>query len=160
MSDSEVITVAHRADMGLRITRNFFTGEFACNCPKLRKSPPEGFCNGAVRIDGLMRLVEPLQLLRGHWGPMHITSGFRCWAYHEHLYEEMGKRPVIDSAHLRGLGADVYPKDHEIKRDDETRALLVKLGFRGIGWRLGSSGRSIHLDVMERERVTEWEYGS
>jgi len=158
LTHSDIITIAHHEESGVRLTRNFFSGEFACNCPKLGRAPAEGFCNGALRIDNLMRLVDTLQRLRWQWGPLHISSGFRCWAYHEHLYGE--KRPPINSAHLVGAAADIYPKDYEIKHDDETRSLLIRLGFRGIGWRLGASGRSIHLDVMEREQVTEWEYAS
>lgn len=112
--------------------------------------------------------MKCLQNLRDAWGPLYIENGYRCWAYHEHIYDEINKkrkegtakkRPPIDSAHLYGLGADVFPKK---PFTEDNRDLIKECGFLGVGWNLGSQKNKIHLDVMSRGggngKLVEWSY--
>src|SRR3972149_2870413 len=146
------LIVAHKAETAsIRLTKNFWTGEFRCRCHRLGKHPAEGFCGGAVNLSGVLRLVPSLQDLRDVVGPIVITEGGRCWAYHERIYAKRSQKPTLNSAHLYWLGVDVWPATKKIEKTEESRALLKRLGFRGVGWNLKQSidrHDGLHLDVM------------
>lgn len=155
--------VAHRTGdrPSLRLTQNFWTHEFACNCGELDPipEPAEGYCQGAVCMNDprFFELVVGLQKLRDKVGPpITIERGFSCWEYHSDIYERIGKPVVMRSAHLYGLGADVWIHGVHLTKNTTNRDMLRGFGFTGIGWNMGAGANKIHLDVMDR--VAEWDY--
>jgi len=93
-------------------------------------------CCGQNKINDF--LVEKLDIARDIAGvPFIISSGYRC---PKHNAEVGGKK---NSAHLKGLAADIYVED------DETRwkilDALLKVGFN----RIGIAKDFIHCDIDE-----------
>lgn len=70
----------------MKLSKNFTSEEFQCRC-----------C-GKITIEP--KLIEVLQTLRDHLGPIHITSGYRC-EYHN---KDVGG--IKNSYHTRGMAAD------------------------------------------------------
>lgn len=97
-------------------------------------------------------LVSKLDELRAEWGkPMRITSGFRTLAHNA----AVGGKP--NSAHLRGLAADI----HTGGLTDALRLaiLAAQHGFERIG--IDLKGGFIHLDVdTSLPSPATWFYGS
>lgn len=161
------MVVAHRLDppSGCRLTHNFWTWEFACNC--IHRTPPpdpaQGFCMGALNMNdpAFFKLVEALQRLRDAHSPIGgitLERGYSCFAHHERIYDELGKPPTLRSPHLFGLGADCWIRDGKLEKSDENRRYLRSLGFTGIGWNMGKRQNKIHLDTMPR--LADWDYAA
>jgi hypothetical protein len=163
------MAVSYREGFGLRLTEHFWLGEFQCKCGR----SGDHFCNGAVHADGVYKLVLPLERLRQIVGPILIESGYRCGAYHEAIYQGINQqrlragRPTVEvpksSAHLMGLGADIYPTQGPIEKNEDNRRILRECGFHGVGWRLGQLANKLHVDVMKRgggSQLAEWDYAT
>ncbi len=89
-----------------------------------------------------MQFVHLLDVLRESVDrPLPITSGYRTAKHHAEIYA--GKPNIPNSAHLRGLAADIRVLDSSL------RFLIVKhaiiLGFS----RIEDAARHIHLDIDE-----------
>jgi len=73
--------------------------------------------------------------------PFFITSGYRTLSHHKQIYYKSATVP--DSAHLRGLAADIRCLDSQL------RFLLIegaiKLGFK----RIETAPHHVHLDMDE-----------
>jgi uncharacterized protein YcbK (DUF882 family) len=95
--------------------------------------------------------MAKLQALRMAYGkPMRITSGFRCA---QHPIEAKKMKP---GAHASGCACDVAVDGqqayHLIRH-------ALQLGFTGIGVNQKTSGRFIHLDMLEEApRPNIWSY--
>lgn len=74
-------------DNDIRIAPHFLLREFQCPCCLTVRLRPE--------------LLDRLEALRGRWGPMRITSGYRCLKHNS----EVGG--VRNSRHMIGAAADV-----------------------------------------------------
>jgi len=102
---------------------------------------PEEFrcpCCGEVKIDPL--LVSMLDAAREMAGvPFIITSGYRC----ERHNREVGGKP--DSAHLKGLAADIATSSAEERY--KIFEALIRVGFR----RLGIGKDFVHADIDPRK---------
>jgi uncharacterized protein YcbK (DUF882 family) len=87
--------------------------------------------------------LEPVRL---EYGPIHISSGFRC---PKHNYELDG---ALFSQHLVGLAADI-----RIDNDHERYLLVTELvnhGFR----RLGIAAHHVHADIGPDQIDVMWTY--
>ena len=83
-------------------------------------------------------LVEILDITRGRLRrPIVITSGYRTGAYNSR--PDVGGKP--DSAHLRGLAADVTVPDSAL------RYSLLEQVFKNGVKRIGIGANFIHLDI-------------
>ncbi len=81
--------------------------------------------------------------------PIQITSGYRCETHNNAI----GSKKT--SAHVAGMGADIWVAAHRWKDVDE----YVATRFSGVGRRLHGADRRkwfMHLDVMPRRAV--WTY--
>jgi len=110
---------------------HFKKAEFLCNCG----------CGGQVQSP----LIRKLDLAREIAGaPFVITSGFRCEDYNQQV------GGVTDSAHLKGLAADIYA-------DDSLKRFLIISGLLGAGFlRIGIYPNFIHADIDDtksQERI-------
>lgn len=116
------------------IWRYFKLEEFACPC-----------C-GRNEIDHY--LVDLLDEARNVAGiPFYITSGFRC----EKRNREVGGVP--DSAHIKGLAADIYAADSKTRF--KIVEALIEVGIQRIGIAKGF----IHADIdMDKPRPALWLY--
>ena len=116
------------------LTKHFRRSEFACRCG----------C-GFADID--MNLVRKLECIRRAIGrPIRITSGCRCPKYNALV----GGKP--NSAHLKGLAADVYCPDSEFRYHFLNWALSY---FR----RIGIGPDFIHVDIDEsKPQYVVWLY--
>ncbi|EFC90840.1 Peptidase M15A [Dethiosulfovibrio peptidovorans DSM 11002] len=74
-------------DNDIRIAPHFSLREFQCPCCLTVRLQPE--------------LLSRLEALRGRWGPLRITSGYRCPRHNS----EVGGVPR--SRHMKGAAADV-----------------------------------------------------
>jgi len=90
----------------IRLTEHFMLSEFQCPCCKTVKLEPE--------------LLEKLEKLRLQWGPLRLTSGYRC----ERHNAEVGG--VRHSLHKKGRAADVVVL---YSRQRAFVALAMKTGF-------------------------------
>ena len=101
--------------------------------------------------------MRQLDLLRDAFGPLVVTSGYRC---PEHPLEVAKARP---GAHATGKAVDIA-----VKREEAYRLLQIVFrsdvfrsdwNFTGVGINQKGSGRFIHLDtVSEGIRPTVWSY--
>jgi len=121
-------------NLGWEKIRFFKPWEFACPC-----------C-GKNNID--MRLVFLLDHLRVWMAqPLKITSGYRCKKHNR----EVGGVP--DSAHLKGLAADIYVPNSNFRFFLVHFAIIV--GFQ----RIGIAKNYIHLDIdKEKPQHVLWLY--
>lgn len=68
--------------------------------------------------------VNAIQPIRNHFGPIKISSGFRCLA----LNEKAGSSP--SSNHVFGLAADIEPVDPKIKLFTVLEYIALNLPFK------------------------------
>ncbi len=98
---------------------------------------PDAPNTGLLMNMDFIRLLEQLRVLVGR--PLPITSGFRTAKHHAEIYKN--KSSIPNSAHLRGLAADIRVLDSSL------RYLLIKnalaLGFT----RLETAPTHVHLDM-------------
>ena len=111
-------------------TPNFTPDEFACQC-------------GCGRADMDAPFMRKLQMVRDEFGPMQISSGYRCPAHNAKVSSTGATGP-----HTTGKAADIRCSGHQAHR---LIVLAAKTLFPGIGVRQqGShSSRFIHLDQLE-----------
>jgi zinc D-Ala-D-Ala carboxypeptidase len=92
--------------------------------------------------------MERLQKARDIFGPMRISSGYRCA---KHPLEAKKARP---GAHASGHAADVAVRGEEAHR---LLKIALEVGFTGIGVQQKGEGRFIHLDDLDNDlRPTVW----
>lgn len=94
---------------------HFTVAEMTCRCG----------C-GAHQVD--LRQLELLEAIRRLVdAPVHVNSGVRCWAYHQHVYQSQGLAVVQDSQHLprRPDGQKVLESGTQ---DGATRATDITVG--------------------------------
>ena len=103
-------------------TPNFAPDEFACQC-------------GCGRADMDATFMRKLQMVRDEFGPMQISSGYRCPAHNAKVSSTGATGP-----HTTGKAADI-----------RLIVLAAKNLFPGIGvsQRGSHSSRFIHLDQLE-----------
>ena len=112
---------------------NFRSAEFRCrHCGREKMQPA---------------FMERLQSLRNEFGPMVITSGWRC---PEHPVEKAKAHPGM---HSTGMAADVAVQGADAVR---FLRLALELGFTGIGVQQKGTGRFIHLDLRAVPAI--WSY--
>jgi len=111
-------------------TPNFTPDELACKC-------------GCGRADMDATFMRKLQMVRDEFGPMQISSGFRCPEYNAKV-SGTGE----DGPHTTGKAADIRCSGHAAHR---LLAIASKNLFPGIGIsQKGAHGsRFIHLDQLE-----------
>ena len=113
------------------IAPHFNLSEFACPC-----------CH---RVMLHPRLLAKLLALRDVLErPIHITSGYRCFAYNRKV------GGVANSYHLIGLAADIKVKDINLI---ELLGYAEEVDFSGIGFY--EKKNFLHLDVRPTQR-TRW----
>lgn len=105
-------------------------------------------CPDCGRADMDETFLEMLDRARGIAQiPFYITSGFRCKKHNE----EIGGKP--DSAHLRGLAADIAVKDSRSRF--KIVEALIRAGFK----RIGIAKDFIHVDAdMTKPDKVIWLY--
>jgi len=105
------------------LTLHFSRDEFRCPC-------------GCGRDDISLDLVRALERLREKVGfPLFITSGVRCEKYNKQI------GGAVNSAHIRGLAADIWVCNSGMRYDLVKSAL--ECGFR----RIGIGMNFVHLDI-------------
>tara|TARA_R100001082_G_scaffold31283_1_gene15896 strand:- start:1160 stop:1561 length:402 start_codon:yes stop_codon:yes gene_type:complete len=111
-------------------TPNFTPDEFACQC-------------GCGRADMDATFMKKLQMVRDEFGPMQISSGYRC-AEHNAKVSSTGET----GPHTTGKAADIRCSGHSAHR---LLMLAAKNLFPGIGvsQRGLNASRFIHLDQLE-----------
>jgi zinc D-Ala-D-Ala carboxypeptidase len=115
---------------------NFSAQEFDCSHCGQNEMNPE--------------FMERLQKARDIFGPMRISSGYRCA---KHPLEAKKARP---GAHASGHAADVAVRGEEAHR---LLKIALEVGFTGIGVQQKGEGRFIHLDDLDNDlRPTVWSY--
>lgn len=118
-------------------TPNFHPDELACKC---------GRCDSLHDMQN--DFMVKLQAIRAEFGPMTVTSGFRC---PEHPVEKRKKRP---GSHAQGTAADIAVTN--TTRRYELIRLALKHGILGIGIATGF----VHLDSGHKHaaRPAAWKY--
>ena len=115
---------------------NFSAQEFHCSHCGANEMNPE--------------FMKRLQKARDIFGPMRISSGYRCA---KHPIEAKKARP---GAHASGHAADVPVRAEEAHR---LLKIALEVGFTGIGVQQKGEGRFIHLDDLDNDlRPTIWSY--
>ena len=71
--------------------------------------------------------------------PLRINSGYRTQAHHDKIYKD--HLPAPNSAHLRGLAADISCEDSKL------RYLILKNAFQLNFNRIEVAPHHIHLDI-------------
>ena len=117
-----------------QLTPHFRLSEFRCPC-----------CGQVLREPALL-LATRLEPVRDIIGPIIIDSGFRCHRRNEQV------KGQPNSAHLRGLAADIACTD-DTARFDLVSALLYH-GFL----RLGIAEKSVHADIDTISGPIIWTY--
>jgi uncharacterized protein YcbK (DUF882 family) len=112
---------------------NFRSAEFRCRHCGREEMKPE--------------FMALLQRLRTEFGPMVISSGWRC---RDHPVEKDKASPGM---HPTGMAADVAVHGADAVR---LLRLALALGFTGIGIQQKGAGRFVHLDL--RVVPTIWSY--
>jgi len=116
---------------------NFSAKEFDCQC-------------GCGANEMKPEFMERLQKARDIFGPMRISSGYRCA---QHPIEARKARP---GAHASGQAADVVVQGEEAYK---LLKVALEAGFTGIGVQQKGEGRFLHLDTLESDlRPTVWSY--
>ena len=109
-----------------KFTTNFPANEFACKC---------GCGFGTKEEDVSQDLIDLLEYMRVHTGPIHINSGCRC----EKWNEAVGGSPV--SAHTKGNAADIRTLGSKERFKAVSAACLAGC------LRIGIGDTFIHVDV-------------
>ena len=115
----------------LIIAPHFNLSEFACPC-----------CKRVMLHPLLLEKLEKLRKIMER--PIHITSGYRCFAYNRKV------GGVANSYHCIGLAADIKVKDINLI---ELLGYAVEIDFAGIGFY--EKKNFLHLDVRPTKR-TRW----
>jgi len=110
-----------------KVSKYFSAEEMACPCED---------CDHLVVH---WALIELLERLRGHVGPIVVTSGHRCA---EHNRAVGG---VNSSLHICGMAADIQSSDLE---PEPLASLAAGFGAGGVGL----YPRHVHVDVGEKRR--------
>lgn len=99
--------------------------------------------------------IEKLEALRVLFGPMNVTSGYRCPDYNAKV-SSTGK----NGPHTTGRAVDIqvsHAKAYEL-----VRLAIQNDDFRGIGLQQKGQGRFVHLDDLPNKegqpRPTVWTY--
>jgi|TARA_R110000824_G_scaffold199959_1_gene384000 uncharacterized protein YcbK (DUF882 family) len=81
--------------------------------------------------------------------PFRVTSGYRTQDYHQSLTDR-GYHTIKNSAHLKGLAADIAISD-SVKRAYFVGHALELVHLMGLPFRLGISKKNsfIHIDIDE-----------
>lgn len=117
----------------MNLSRNFTKEELQCPCCEECEMSPT--------------LVTRLQSLRDIFGPLNITSGFRCSDHNEKVG---GSK---NSQHLVGTAVDIKINDLTSQERYKLINSAFDLGFSGIG--IGKN--HFHVDVREGEKKS-WGY--
>jgi uncharacterized protein YcbK (DUF882 family) len=117
-----------------QLTPHFNLSEFRCKC-----------C-GAVDAEAALRLAYRLEEVRTDFGPMLITSGFRC------PKENLACGGKADSQHLIGLAADIFIAD------DNARFRLVIGLLQQAFKRIGIGQNIVHADIGTITGPIIWTY--
>jgi uncharacterized protein YcbK (DUF882 family) len=115
----------------IMIAPHFNLSEFACPC-----------CRRVMLHPLLLEKLEKLRKIIKK--PIHITSGYRCFAYNRKV------GGVANSYHCIGLAADIKVKDINLI---ELLGYAEEIDFTGIGFYEKKS--FLHLDVRPTKR-TRW----
>ena len=115
----------------LIIAPHFNLSEFACPC-----------CKRVMLHPLLLEKLEKLRKIMER--PIHITSGYRCFAYNRKV------GGVANSYHLIGLAADIKVKDINLI---ELLSDAEEIDFNGIGFY--EKKNFLHLDMRPTKR-TRW----
>jgi uncharacterized protein YcbK (DUF882 family) len=107
--------------------------EFSCRC-----------CGKNLIAEELVKKLDMAREISGV--PYKITSGYRC---EKHNTSVGGSE---NSSHKRGLAADIYTKDHNIRM--VIFGGLIKAGFK----RIGIAKKFIHVDIDKKKSNCLWLY--
>lgn len=91
--------------------------------------------------------LEFLTRVRKKFGPMVVTSGYRC-PKHNSKVSSTGK----DGPHTTGMAADIYVRG---ARANTLLKIAYEEGVKGVGVNQKGNSRFIHLDLLE-DRI--WSY--
>ena len=123
----------------MRITRNFNSEEFECNCGC---EMPDW-----VRLNNYY-LADQLQILRDGLGaPIHITNAYRCESHNKAV------GGAKNSQHLQGKAADLQVAGIDSKDLHFTIEAFIKDGIMLDGG-LGLYDTFVHYDI--REEKARW----
>lgn len=117
-----------------QLTPHFNLSEFRCKC-----------CAQVLEVQAL-ELAQRLEPVRADFGPIVITSGYRC----PHENERVSGRP--GSQHLYGLAADIA-----VGNDSDRFALVSALLTHGFK-RLGIAAGHVHADIGTPTNPVIWTY--
>lgn len=123
-----------------KLSKNFSGKEFTCKGTKC----------GCTTQRISKQVIDNLQQLRDDFGPIEITSGYRCIEHNRSI----GSKDT--STHVKGTGVDFRPNGFNLRINKEfdlkvLRDMAKKL-FNGIG----VHPRFIHGDT--RVKKAEWRY--
>lgn len=125
------------------------------------------FDSGLSNEEGTGKNMSPLFLdfideLRSRCNfPFRVTSGYRTEAYHQSLTDR-GYKTIPNSAHLKGLAADIAISD-SVKRALFVGHALQLVHELGLPFRVGIAGKGkgnfCHIDIdEERTNPRLWIY--
>lgn len=119
------------------LTPNFAPDEMACKC---------GTCGGQEEMTH--DFMRRLQRIRDAFGPMTITSGFRC---SDHPEERIKKKP---GSHAQGRAADIAVSNAQRRYE------LIRLAFEHGMIGIGIANGFVHLDAGHKyaARPAVWKY--
>jgi uncharacterized protein YcbK (DUF882 family) len=117
-----------------QLTPNFTLDEFRCPC-----------CGDVIEV-AARALAERLQPVRDNYGPINISSGYRCQKHNQIV----GGRPF--SQHLCGLAADIACSG------DADRFQLISLLLDYNFKRIGIGKLIIHADIGTITGPVIWVY--
>ena len=115
------------------LSRNFKRSELQCPCCKKCEINPV--------------LLTRIQTLRDLFGPIIITSGYRCMKHNQKV------GGAEKSYHLNGNAVDIRIKTFDSKRRYKLIKTIYELGFTGIG--IGKS--KLHVDIRDGP-PSSWSY--
>lgn len=92
---------------------------------------------------------EFLERLRDRFGPIHVTSGFRCRAVNGLI------GGAIDSAHLHGRAADILPVTHTGPLWEALRDMVewIKAEGLAVDQAIFEFGRWLHIGTAQKVGV-------
>lgn len=126
------------------ISKYFTYEEMKCHCGKCDSDGTEM----------KQQFMDKLDVAREKFGPITISSAYRCPAYNEHISTTGLKGP-----HTTGRASDIL-----VSREEAYRLLLIayEVGFTGIGIKQTGISRFLHFDDLTQgdgfPRPTVWSY--